>query len=104
MSKKINYNKLEKSFSESVDFSEDSAFEVRTSLEKLCNCIITKFSAEEIAYFMFMLTDDGGVMEVEKKYLELMAEHYKEVSDDEDGYEDYKKLAEAYKNAIKGYS
>ena len=103
MSKKINYNKIEKTFSKDVVISEDCGFEIRVSLENLCNRIIEKFSPEEIAYFMFMLTDDGGVMNVEEKYLELMENHYRKLSD-EDSYEDYKKFAEKYKSVIEEYS
>ena len=103
MSKKINYNKIEKTFSKDVVISEDSGFEIRVSLENLCNRIIEKFSPEEIAYFMFMLTDDGGVMEVEENYLKLMENHYRKLSD-EDSDEDYKKFAEKYKSVIKEYS
>ena len=40
---------------------------------------LISFSPEEIAYFMFMLTDDGGDMQVEEKYLELMENHYRKV-------------------------
>lgn len=103
MSKKINYNKIEKAFIKDVVISEDCGFEIRVSLENLCNRIIEKFSPEEIAYFMFMLTDDGGVMEVEENYLKLMENHYRKLSD-EDSYEDYKKFAEKYKSVIKEYS
>ena len=103
MNKTINYNKIEKTFSENVVISEDSGFEIRVSLENLCNRIIEKFSAEEIAYFMFMLTDDGGVMKVEEKYLEFMENHYRKVSDEE-SYEYYKKFAEKYKAVIEEYS
>lgn len=103
MSKKINYNKIEKAFSKDVVISEDSGFEIRVSLENLCNCIIEKFSPEEIAYFMFMLTDDGGLMQVEENYLKLMENHYRKLSD-EDSYEDYKKFAEKYKSVIEEYS
>ena len=103
MSKKINYNKIEETFSKDVVISEDCGFEIRVSLENLCNRIIEKFSPEEIAYFMFMLTDDGGVMKVEEKYLELMENHYRKLSD-EDSYEDYKKFAEKYKSVIEEYS
>ena len=103
MSKKINYNKIEKTFSKDVVISEESGFEIRVSLENLCNRIIEKFSPEEIAYFMFMLTDDGGDMEVEENYLKLMENHYRKLSD-EDFYEDYKKFAEKYKSVIKEYS
>lgn len=106
MSKKINYSKIEKTFSKDVVISEDSGFEIRVSLENLCNRIIEKFSPEEIAYFMFMLTDDGGDMQVEEKYLKLMENHYKKLSDDEDfgEDEDYKKIAEKYKSVIEEYS
>ena len=76
MSKKINYNKIEETFSKDVVISEESGFEIRVSLENLCNRIIEKFSPEEIAYFMFMLTDDGGLMKVEENYLKLMENHY----------------------------
>lgn len=103
MSKKINYNKIEKAFSKDVVISEDCGFEIRVSLENLCNRIIEKFSPEEIAYFMFMLTDDGGLMKVEEKYLELMENHYRKLSD-EYSDEDYKKIAEKYKSVIKEYS
>ena len=103
MSKKINYSKIEKTFSKDVVISEDSGFEIRVSLENLCNRIIEMFSPEEIAYFMFMLTDDGGVMEVEEKYLELMENHYRKLSDEE-SFEDYKKFAEKYKSVIEEYS
>lgn len=103
MSKKINYNKIEKAFSKDVVISEDCGFEIRVSLENLCNRIIEKFSPEEIAYFMFMLTDDGGLMKVEENYLKLMENHYRKLSD-EDSYEDYKKFAEKYKSVIKEYS
>ena len=71
MSKKINYNKIEKTFSKDVVISEDCGFEIRVSLENLCNRIIERFSPEEIAYFMFMRTDDD-VIKVEENYLELM--------------------------------
>ena len=106
MSKKINYNKIEKDFSKDVVISEDGQFEIRVSLENLCNRIIEKFSAEEIAYFMFMLTDDGGDMQVEEKYLKLMENHYRKLSDDEDfgEDEDNKKIAEKYKSVIEEYS
>ena len=103
MSKTINYNKIEKTFSKDIVISYDRGFEIRVSLENLCNRIIEKFSTEEIAYFMFMLTDDGGVMKVEEKYLELMENHYRKLSD-EDSYEDYKKFAEKYKSVIEEYS
>lgn len=103
MSKKINYNKIEKAFSKDVVISEDSGFEIRVSLENLCNRIIEKFSPEEIAHFMFMLTDDGGLMKVEENYLKLMENHYRKLSD-EDSYEDYKKFAEKYKSVIEEYS
>lgn len=103
MSKKINYNKIEKAFSKDVVISEDCGFEIRVSLENLCNRIIEKFSPEEIAYFMFMLTDDGGLMKVEEKYLELMENHYRKLSD-EYSDEDYKKIAEKYKSVIEEYS
>ena len=103
MSKKINYNKIEKAFSKDVVISEDSGFEIRVSLENLCNRIIEKFSPEEIAYFMFMLTDDGGVMQVEENYLKLMENHYRKLSD-EYSDEDYKKFAEKYKSVIEEYS
>ena len=103
MSKTINYNKIEKTFSKDIVISYDRGFEIRVSLENLCNRIIEKFSTEEIAYFMFMLTDDGGVMKVEEKYLELMENHYRKLSD-EDSYEDYKKFAEKYKSIIEEYS
>ena len=103
MSKKINYNKIEKTFSKDVVISEDSGFEIRVSLENLCNRIIEKFSPEEIAYFMFMLTDDGGEMQVEENYLKLMEKHYRKVSDEE-SFEDYKKFAEKYKSVIEEYS
>ena len=103
MSKKINYNKIEKAFSKDVVISEDCGFEIRVSLENLCNRIIEKFSPEEIAYFMFMLTDDGGVMQVEENYLKLMENHYRKLSD-EYSDEDYKKIAEKYKSVIKEYS
>lgn len=99
MNETINYNKIEKTFSENVVISEDSGFEIRVSLENLCNRIIEKFSPEEIAYFMFMLTDDGGDMEVEENYLKLMKNHYRKLSD-----EDYKKFAEKYKSVIEEYS
>ena len=102
MSKKINYNKIEKAFSKDVVISEDGGFEIRVSLENLCNRIIEKFSPEEIAYFMFMLTDDGGVMEVEENYLKLMENHYRKLSD-EHSDEDYKKIAEKYKSVIEEY-
>ena len=102
MNETINYNKIEKTFSENVVISEDSGFEIRVSLENLCNRIIEMFSPEEIAYFMFMLTDDGGDMQVEEKYLELMENHYRKVSDEE-SFEDYKKFAEKYKLVIKEY-
>ena len=52
---------------------------------------------------MFMLTDDGGVMKVEEKYLELMENYYRELSDKE-SFEDYKKFAEKYKSVIEAYS
>ena len=103
MSKKINYNKIEKTFSKDIVISEDRGFEIGVSLENLCNRIIEKFSTEEIAYFMFMLTDDGGVMKVEEKYLELMENHYRKLSD-EYSDEDYKKIAEKYKSVIEEYS
>lgn len=103
MSKKINYNKIEKAFSNDVIISEDGGFEIRVSLENLCTRIIEKFSPEEIAYFMFMLTDDGGVMKVEENYLKLMENHYRKLSDKE-SYEDYKKFAEKYKSVIEEYS
>lgn len=103
MSKKINYSKIEKAFSKDVVISEDCGFEIRVSLENLCNRIIEKFSPEEIAYFMFMLTDDGGVMKVEENYLKLMENHYRKLSEDED-FEDYKKFAEKYKSVIEEYS
>lgn len=103
MSKTINYSKIEKAFSKDIVISEDNGFEIRVSLENLCNRIIEKFSAEEIAYFMFMLTDDGGVMKVEEKYLEFMENHYRKVSDEE-SYEYYKKFAEKYKAIIEEYS
>ena len=103
MSKTINYNKIEKTFSKDIVISYDRGFEIRVSLENLCNRIIEKFSTEEIAYFMFMLTDDGGVMKVEEKYLELMENYYRKLSD-EDSYEDYKKFAEKYKSVIEEYS
>ena len=103
MSKKINYNKIEKAFSKDIVISEDRGFEIRVSLKNLCNRIIEKFSPEEIAYFMFMLTDDGGVMKVEEKYLELMENYYRELSD-KDSYEYYKKFAEKYKSVIEEYS
>ena len=103
MSKKINYNKIEKTFSKDIVISEDRGFEIGVSLENLCNRIIEKFSTEEIAYFMFMLTDDGGVMKVEEKYLELMENYYRELSDKE-SFEDYKKFAEKYKSVIEEYS
>ena len=103
MSKTINYNKIEKAFSKDIFISEDCGFEIRVSLENLCNRIIEKFSAEEIAYFMFMLTDDGGLMKVEENYLKLMENHYRKLSD-EDSYEDYKKFAEKYKSLIEEYS
>lgn len=103
MSKKINYSKIEKAFSKDVVISEDCGFEIRVSLENLCNRIIEKFSPEEIAYFMFMLTDDGGVMKVEENYLKLMENHYRKLSD-EDSYEDYKKFSEKYKSVIEEYS
>ena len=77
MNKTINYSKIEKTFSKDFVISEDSGFEIRVSLENLCNRIIERFSPEEIAYFMFMLTDDGGLMKVEEKYLELMENHYR---------------------------
>lgn len=102
MSKKINYNKIEKAFSKDVVISEDCGFEIRVSLENLCNRIIGKFSPEEIAYFMFMLTDDGGLMKVEEKYLELIENHYRKLSD-EYSDEDYKKIAEKYKSVIEEY-
>ena len=85
-----------------IVISEDNGFEIRVSLENLCNRIIEMFSPEEIAYFMFMLTDDGGDMQVEEKYLELMENHYRKVSDEE-SFEDYKKFAEKYKLVIKEY-
>ena len=103
MSKKINYNKIEKTFSKDVVISEESGFEIRVSLENLCNRIIEMFSPEEIAYFMFMLTDDGGVMKVEENYLKLMENHYRKLSD-EYSDEDYKKIAEKYKSVIEEYS
>ena len=103
MNETINYNKIEKTFSENVVISEDSGFEIRVSLENLCNRIIEMFSPEEIAYFMFMLTDDGGEMQVEEKYLELMENHYRKLSDEE-SFEDYKKFAEKYKSVIEEYS
>ena len=103
MSKKINYNKIEKTFSKDVVISEESGFEIRVSLENLCNRIIEMFSPEEIAYFMFMLTDDGGEMQVEKNYLKLMENHYRKLSDEE-SFEDYKKFAEKYKSVIEEYS
>lgn len=103
MSKKINYNKIEKTFSKDVVISEESGFEIRVSLENLCNHIIEMFSPEEIAYFMFMLTDDGGEMQVEEKYLKLMENHYRKLSDEE-SFEDYKKFAEKYKSVIEEYS
>ena len=103
MSKKINYNKIEKAFSKDVVISEDCGFEIRVSLENLCNRIIEKFSPEEIAYFMFMLTDDGGLMKVEENYLKLMENHYRKLSD-EYSDEDYKKFAEKYKSVIEEYS
>ena len=103
MNKTINYNKIEKTFSKDVVISEDSGFEIRVSLENLCNRIIEKFSPEEIAYFMFMLTDDGGEMQVEEKYLELIENHYRKLSDEE-SFEDYKKFAEKYKSVIEEYS
>lgn len=103
MSKTLNYNKIEKAFSKDVVISEDCGFEIRVSLENLCNRIIEKFSSEEIAYFMFMLTDDGGVMQVEENYLKLMENHYRKLSD-EYSDEDYKKIAEKYKSVIKEYS
>ena len=103
MSKKINYNKIEKTFSKDVVISEESGFEIRVSLENLCNRIIEMFSPEEIAYFMFMLTDDGGEMQVEEKYLKLMENHYRKLSDEE-SFEDYKKFAEKYKSVIEEYS
>ena len=102
MSKTLNYNKIEKAFSKDVVISEDCGFEIRVSLENLCNRIIEKFSPEEIAYFMFMLTDDGGLMKVEENYLKLMENHYRKLSD-EDFYEDYKKFAEKYKSVIEEY-
>ena len=52
---------------------------------------------------MFMLTDDGGDMQVEEKYLELMENHYRKLSDEE-SFEDYKKFAEKYKSVIEEYS
>ena len=104
MSKKINYNKIEKTFSKDVVISEESWFEIRVSLENLCNRIIEMFSPEEIAYFMFMLTDDSGLMKVEENYLKLMENHYRKVSDDDESFEDYKKLAEKYKSVIEEYS
>lgn len=103
MNKTINYSKIEKTFSKDFVISEDSGFEIRVSLENLCNRIIEMFSPEEIAYFMFMLTDDGGEMQVEEKYLKLMENHYRKLSD-EDSYEDYKKFAEKYKSVIEEYS
>ena len=103
MNETINYNKIEKTFSTDIVISEDNGFEIRVSLENLCNRIIEKFSPEEIAYFMFMLTDDGGVMKVEEKYLEFMENHYRKVSDEE-SYEYYKKFAEKYKAVIEEYS
>ena len=103
MNETINYSKIEKAFSENVVISEDSGFEIRASLENLCNRIIEMFSPEEIAYFMFMLTDDGGDMQVEEKYLELMENHYRKLSDEE-SFEDYKKFAEKYKSVIEEYS
>ena len=103
MSKTINYSKIEKTFSKDFVISEDSGFEIRVSLENLCNRIIEMFSPEEIAYFMFMLTDDGGDMQVEEKYLELMENHYRKLSDEE-SFEDYKKFAEKYKSVIEEYS
>ena len=55
---------------------------------------------------MFMLTDDGGEMQVEEKYLELIENHYRKLSDDENfgEDEDYKRIAEKYKSVIKEYS
>ena len=53
---------------------------------------------------MFMLTDDGGEMQVEENYLKLMEKHYRKVSDDEESFEDYKKFAEKYKSVIEEYS
>ena len=103
MDETIKYNKIEKTFSTDIVISEDRGFEIRVSLENLCNRIIEKFSAEEIAYFMFMLTDDGGLMKVEENYLKLMENHYRKLSD-EDSYEDYKKFAEKYKSVIEEYS
>ena len=103
MSKTINYNKIEKAFSKDIVISEDCGFEIRVSLENLCNRIIEKFSAEEIAYFVFMLTDDGGVMKVEEKYLEVMENYYRQLSNEE-SFEDYKKFAEKYKSIIEEYS
>ena len=104
MSKKINYSKIEETFSKDVVISEESEFEIRVSLENLCNRIIEMFSPEEIAYFMYMLTDDGGEMQVEENYLKLMENHYRQVSDDEESFEDYKKFAEKYKSVIEEYS
>lgn len=103
MNETINYNKIEKTFSENVVISEDSGFEIRVSLENLCNHIIEKFSPEEIAYFMFMLTDDDGLMKVEEKYLEIMENFYRQLSNEE-SFEDYKKFAEKYKSVIEEYS
>ena len=103
MNKTINYSKIEKTFSKDFVISEDSGFEIRVSLENLCNRIIEMFSPEEIAYFMFMLTDDGGEMQVEEKYLKLMENHYRKLSDEE-SFEDYKKFAEKYKSVIEEYS
>ena len=103
MSKTLNYKKIENAFREDVVISGENGFEIRVSLENLCNRIIEKFSPEEIAYFMYMLTDDGGDMQVEEKYLELMENHYRKLSD-EDSDEDYKKFAEKYKSVIEEYS
>lgn len=103
MNKTINYSKIEKAFNKDVIISEDGGFEIRVSLENLCNRIIEKFSPEEIAYFMFMLTDDGGLMKVEEKYLEVMENFYRQLSNEE-SCEGYKKFAEKYKSVIEEYS
>ena len=52
---------------------------------------------------MFMLTDDGGVMKVEEKYLEIMENFYRQLSNEE-SCEGYKKFAEKYKSVIEEYS
>lgn len=52
-----------------------------------------------------MLTDDGGDMQVEEKYIELVENHYRKLSDDEDfgENENYNKFAEKYKSLIEEY-